>query len=301
MSNYPAKVHIVEVGPRDGLQNEKSNVSSDIKINYIKKLADAGLSEIEVTSFVSPKAIPQLADSIEVYKGIESLSFTKTTLVPNLKGLENALSVSVKKIAVFTATSETFNKKNINATIDESFERIKEVVLKANENNLAIRGYISTAFVCPYEGIMSVDSLLNIIQRFKDLNINEISIGDTIGAATPDQVESYLKEVKSRFGVEGMALHFHDTKKMALENIKKGLSLGFSIIDSSSGGLGGCPYAKGATGNVATEDVIDLLDSLKIKHGVDFSKLATASEYILDKLNRKTESPALKKYLTKKA
>jgi hydroxymethylglutaryl-CoA lyase len=290
MSNFPKSAHIVDVGPRDGLQNEKENIPTDIKIEYIKKLAKTGLKEIEVTSFVSPRAIPQLADSSDVYSAVKDLKITKPVLVPNMKGLENAISVGVSKIAVFTATSESFNKKNINATIDESFERITPVVKEAQERGLSVRGYISTAFVCPYEGKMSVESLLKLIQRLKDLGISEISIGDTIGAATTEQVDSYLEQVKDRFGVEGIALHFHDTQRRALENLKVGLSKGFSIIDSSSGGLGGCPYAKGATGNVATEDVLYLLDSLNIEHGVSLEKIREASAYILSHLNKNSQA-----------
>jgi hydroxymethylglutaryl-CoA lyase len=300
--NIPKDIKIVEVGPRDGLQNEKTLISTEDKFFYIKKLIDAGLRSIEVTSFVSPKAIPQMSDSIDLFKKVKSLNkdLEFPCLVPNMKGFENALELGVTEIALFSATSSEFTKKNINATVEESFIRMKELNAAAKSNGIKVRGYISTAFGCPYQGYMDIGSLVDVAERFSKFDLYELSIGDTIGVATPKQVHEYLSVLTKHYPKEKLAMHLHDTRGMALSNILVSLEHGISIYDSSSGGLGGCPYAKGATGNVATEDLVYLFESLGIKHGVDIDKLADASSFILDKVGKSTASKYLSAYLKSK-
>lgn len=299
--NLPAEVTIIEVGPRDGLQNEKTILKTEDKVKFIKMLADSGLTEIEATSFVRADKIPQMGDADKLFPEISKINGVNSPcLVPNLKGLEKALAVGVKEIAVFSATSETFNSKNINASIDESLERIKAVCEEAKKHGLKIRGYVSTAFGCPYEGETSVEKLIEVSRALLKLGAYEVSIGDTIGVATPAQVQYIVNKLLTNFKKDQIALHFHDTRGMALSNILTALTLGINKFDSSAGGLGGCPYAKGATGNVATEDLVYLLNSLGIKSNVDIEKLAEASEFILGKLNRKTSSKYLQAYLNSK-
>ena len=294
-------IKIVEVGARDGLQNEKTILSTDDKLQFISLLSETGLKTIEITSFVKPTAIPQMGDAVELFTKVNQLlgptSINLPCLVPNIKGYETAKALGVKEIALFSATSNSFTQKNINATVDESFDRMKEVADAANKDGIKIRGYISTAFGCPYEGVMSVDKLVHVTKRFFELGAYEVSVGDTIGVATPNQVRDYIKELKKHFPVEKLAMHFHDTRGMALTNIHVSLLEGITTFDSSAGGLGGCPYAKGATGNVATEDVWYLLQSLGYETGIDIAKLATASKFILDKIGKTTESKFLKAYL----
>ncbi|HLW57950.1 MAG TPA: hydroxymethylglutaryl-CoA lyase [Bacteriovoracaceae bacterium] len=293
-------IKIVEVGPRDGLQNEKRILPTDDKFMFISKLVEAGLKTVEVTSFVKPPAIPQMSDSSELFSKVAAHLKNKANfpcLVPNLKGYETAKSLGVKEIALFSATSDSFTKKNINATVDESFVRMKEVAQAAQQDGIKVRGYISTAFGCPYEGEMSVDKLISVAKRFLDLGVYEISVGDTIGVATPKQVKSYLDTLISEVGLDKLAMHFHDTRGMALSNILVSLEKGITTFDSSAGGIGGCPYAKGATGNVATEDVWYLLNSQGLETGIDFPKLVEASTFILNKLEKTTESKFLRAYL----
>jgi len=293
-------IKIVEVGPRDGLQNEKRILPTDDKFMFISKLVEAGLKTVEVTSFVKPPAIPQMSDSSELFSKVAAHLKNKANfpcLVPNLKGYETAKSLGVKEIALFSATSDSFTKKNINATVDESFVRMKEVAQAAQKDGIKVRGYISTAFGCPYEGEMSVDKLISVAKRFLDLGVYEISVGDTIGVATPKQVKSYLDTLISEVGLDKLAMHFHDTRGMALSNILVSLEKGITTFDSSAGGIGGCPYAKGATGNVATEDVWYLLNSQGLETGIDFPKLVEASTFILNKLEKTTESKFLRAYL----
>lgn len=294
-------IKIVEVGPRDGLQNEKVILPTEDKFNFIRLLADAGLKTIEVTSFVKAPAIPQMSDApilFEKVKGsLSNQNIAFPCLVPNLKGYEAAKALGVKEVALFSATSNSFTKKNINASIDESFERMREVANEAKRDGIKIRGYISTAFGCPYEGDMSIEQLVDVTRRFLDLGVYEVSIGDTIGVAVPSQVRRFLKVLKKEFPIEKLAMHLHDTRGMALTNILVSLEEGVTSFDSSAGGIGGCPYAKGATGNVATEDVWYLLESQGLKTGIDLHKLTQASSFILDKLNRQTESKFLKAYL----
>ncbi len=295
------KIKIVEVGPRDGLQNEKTILSTEEKFQFISLLCEAGISTIEVTSFVKPPAIPQMGDAVELFNMVNEklghLPVNFPCLVPNLQGYEKAKSLGVKEIALFTATSNTFTQKNVNATIDETFERMKEVALEAQKDKVRIRGYISTAYGCPYEGRMSIGALMDVTRRFMELGVYEVSIGDTIGVAVPGQVREYLKELKKEFSSSKLAMHFHDTRGMALTNILVSLEEGITTFDSSAGGLGGCPYAKGATGNVATEDVWYLMQSMGLETGISFEKLAAASQYILGRVNRNTESKFLKAYL----
>ena len=295
-------IKIVEVGPRDGLQNEKSVLSTEDKLKFISLLSETGLKTIEVTSFVKPEAIPQMGDAVELFKQVTAkfakMGINFPCLVPNLKGYETAKSLGVKEIALFSATSDSFTKKNVNATVDETFEKMSEVASLALKDNIRVRGYISTAFGCPYEGRMDVKKLLNVTERFFKLGAYEISVGDTIGVAVPTQVKDYIKELKKNFPVEKLAMHFHDTRGMALVNIKTSLEEGITTFDSSAGGLGGCPYAKGATGNVATEDVWYLMQSLGLETGIDIQKLAEASKFILEKVNKPTESKFLRAYLS---
>jgi hydroxymethylglutaryl-CoA lyase len=277
----PKKVKIVEVGARDGLQNEDRIVKTQDKLKFIKFLSETGLTCIEATSFVSPKAIPQMFDAKEVVSGLNlDADIDYPCLVPNLKGLEAALSVGVKEISVFTATSDTFNKKNINATVEESFLRLQKVTQKAKQNNVKIRGYVSTAFGCPYDGVMSKEKLLDVTQKLFELGAYEVSIGDTIGIATPEQTDEYLKFILNYMDRHKIAMHMHDTYKRALQNIEVSLEHGISVFDSSTSGLGGCPYAEGATGNVATEDVLNLMTKHNIETGVDLAIIQKAGQFI---------------------
>ena len=294
-------IKIVEVGPRDGLQNEKTILTTEDKFQFISLLVESGLQTIETTSFVKPEAIPQMSDAVRLFQKVQdqfgSTSINFPCLVPNLKGYETAKTLGVKEIALFSATSDSFTKKNVNATVEETFQKMKEVSEQAIQDKVRIRGYVSTAFGCPYEGRMDVKKLLAVTEQFFKLGVYEVSIGDTIGVATPNQVREYIKELKKNFSTDKLAMHFHDTRGMALVNIHVSLEEGIQTFDSSAGGLGGCPYAKGATGNVATEDVWYLLQSLGFETGIDISKLALASKFILEKVNKKTESKFLNAYL----
>jgi hydroxymethylglutaryl-CoA lyase len=294
-------IKIVEVGPRDGLQNEKTILTTEDKFKFISLLSNSGLKNIEVTSFVKATAIPQMADAIDLFNMVQTqLNHQKINfpcLVPNIQGYEVAKKLGVKEIALFSATSDSFTKKNVNASVEETFSRMQEVAQEALKDGMRIRGYVSTAFGCPYEGTMDVSKLLHVTDRFFKLGIYEVSVGDTIGVATPAQVRSFIQQLKSSFDLNKLAMHFHDTRGMALANILVSLEEGISTFDSSAGGLGGCPYAKGATGNVATEDVWYLLQSMGCETGIDIAKLAEASKFILDKINRPTESKFLRAYL----
>lgn len=294
-----SNIKIVEVGPRDGLQNEKTVISTDDKIKYILKLKESGLKSIEVTSFVRGDKVPQMADSSDLYSKLKAdLKDLETPcLVPNLKGFETALSVGVDYVALFSATSNTFNQKNINASIDESFVRLQEVATEAKAKNIKMRGYISTAFGCPYEGKISPKQTLELVERFFKLGVDELSIGDTIGVANPKDVQEVCLGLKANYDLKKMAMHFHDTRGTALANVLVSLENGIHIFDSSSGGLGGCPYAKGATGNLATEDLVYLMNHLGVKTGIDLKKLSEASQFILNIIGRNTESKFLRAFL----
>jgi hydroxymethylglutaryl-CoA lyase len=283
--SLPQKVKMVEVGPRDGLQNEKNQVDTAVKIEFINRLSDTGLSVIEATSFVSPKWIPQLADHREVYEGItkkEKVSYP--VLVPNIKGFENALACHVKEIAVFTTPSETFSKRNTNATVSESLQNISEVVNAAKSHHIRVRGYLSCVLGCPYEGDIPPEKVSDMAEKLIQLGCYEISLGDTIGVGTPSKTDVLLKTVMKNIPKEKIAVHFHDTYGQALANIYVALLNGIHVIDSSVGGLGGCPYAKGASGNVASEDVLYMLNGLGIETGVDLEKLVNVGRFIVDHL-----------------
>lgn len=279
----PRAVRIVEVGPRDGLQNEKALVPTAQKIQFIQMLADAGLPVVEATSFVSPRAIPQLNDASTVMTDLKCLPTTDyPVLVPNLKGMERALAAGVRSIAVFTAASESFTRHNINATIEESLANFRPVVALAKQEAIPVRGYISTVFGCPYEGSVAPRQVLNVAQALLAMGIDELSLGDTIGVATPNQVIEVLDLLagEGAIPIAKLAVHFHDTRGTALANVLTALQMGISIVDSSAGGLGGCPYAPGAAGNLATEDLVYMLNGLGISTGVDLAKLVAATSFI---------------------
>ena len=283
LSTLPRSVRIVEVGPRDGLQNEKAIIPTAQKIQFIQMLADAGLPVVEATSFVSPRAIPQLSDASEVMANLSRRSSTSyPVLVPNLKGMERALAAGVRAIAVFTAASESFTRHNINATIAESLANFRPVIALAQQENITIRGYISTVFGCPYEGKVEPRQSLIVAQALLEMGVDELSLGDTIGIATPNQVVdviSLLVDVGA-IPIKQIAVHFHDTRGTALANVLIALQSGISIIDSSAGGLGGCPYAPGAAGNLATEDLLYMLHGMGIHTGVDLDKVVAATNFI---------------------
>ncbi len=291
MSKLPPRVRIVEVGPRDGLQNEPLPVPTTVKLAFIAKLVDAGLKDIEVTSFVSPKAVPQLADAGDVMRALpRPTDVVYSVLVPNIKGLERAIEAGAKRIAVFTAASETFTQKNIGMTIAQSLDTFREVVARATERGISARGYISTAFVCPYAGDTDKERVRAIASSLLDMGIEEIAISDTIGAAAPTHVAATVQCVLADVPAERIALHFHDTYGTALANVYAGLQLGVTTFDSSTGGLGGCPFAPGAAGNVATEDLVYFLHRMGIETGVDTAKVVDAASIIADALQRPLRS-----------
>jgi hydroxymethylglutaryl-CoA lyase len=274
-------VKVVEVGPRDGLQNEKVTIPTQAKVDYITALGDAGLRVIEAGAFVSPKWVPQMADTAEVYANIpKDPGMEYPVLVPNMKGLERAIDSGVRSIAIFTASSETFNKRNINMSIDESFENYGPVAARALKEGMRVRGYVSTAFGCPYEGEVPPEKVLEVSARLLDLGCYEISVGDTIGVGTPMQAQGVIGVLLQVIPVSKLAMHFHDTRGTALANTLAALEMGIATYDASAGGLGGCPYAPGASGNLATEDLVYLLDGLAIESGVDLRKLVAASSIV---------------------
>jgi len=294
MGSVPKRVKIVEVGPRDGLQNEKDVIPTDDKIRFINLLSESGLLVIEATSFVSSKWVPQLADAAQVYADIEKKRGVRyPVLVPNLKGLERAMDSGVKDISVFTAASETFNQKNINMTIAESLDEIRLVVAEAREHGMSVRGYVSTCYACPYEGKIAPGKVVPVVEALLKAGVEEVSIGDTIGAAVPTDVERLFEWLSKNISIERLAVHFHDTRGTALANILKSLELGISTVDSSAGGLGGCPYAPGASGNVATEDVLYLLDGMGIETGVSLEKVVAASRFMATVLKKMLPSKYL--------
>ncbi len=284
----PRVVRVVEVGPRDGLQNEKALVPTAQKIQFIQMLADAGLPVVETTSFVSPRAIPQLSDASEVMAGLACLPTTSySVLVPNLKGMERAIAAGVRDIAVFTAASESFTQHNIHTTIAESLANFRPVVAQAQQAGISVRGYISTVFGCPYEGAVDPQQVLHVARELLAMGISELSLGDTIGVATPNQVVDVLGLLtnEGQIPLSQLAVHFHDTRGTALANVLMALQLGITIIDSSAGGLGGCPYAPGAAGNLATEDLLYMLHGLGISTGVDLEKVVAATHFIASYLD----------------
>ena len=294
LRNPPDSVRIFEVGPRDGLQNEKQPVSTEDKFTFIQKLVEAGLTHIELTSFVRPDAIPQLSDAKALTDKVNAASFHDalqfSCLVPNMKGMEAAHAQGVKEVAVFIATSDSFSQRNINCTVEESYGRIKPVIDFALQHNIRVRGYLSTVFGCPYEGDIAPQKVLDGVQHLLDMGVYEVSLGDTIGIGHPLQVQEVLHQLLQHVPREKLAMHFHDTRGLALANILISLEAGITAFDSSAGGLGGCPYAKGASGNVATEDVVYLMESMGIKTGVNLEKLVEASSFMLRTIGR--ESPS---------
>jgi isopropylmalate/homocitrate/citramalate synthase len=279
----PRAVRVVEVGPRDGLQNENAHIPTEQKVQFITMLAEAGLPVVEATSFVSPRAIPQLSDASEVMARLKRIPTTEfPVLVPNLKGMERALAAGVRSIAVFTAASESFTRHNINASIAESLENFRPVVALAQQEHVTVRGYISTVFGCPYEGSVAPEKVLRVAQSLLEMGINELSLGDTIGVATPNQVVGVVSLLldKGKIPSGNLAVHFHDTRGTALANVLMALQLGISIVDASAGGLGGCPYAPGAAGNLATEDLLYMLHGMGISTGVNLEKVAAATRFI---------------------
>ncbi len=287
----PQKVKIVEVGPRDGLQNEAEVLATADKITLIEKLSQTGLQFIEATSFVAKKWIPQLGDAQEVMTGLtRQKGVSYSALVPNMQGLERALVARVDEIAVFTAASEAFTLKNINCTIAESIERFKPVIVGAKENQIKVRGYVSCALGCPYQGEVAPQAVADVAFALYELGCDEISLGDTIGVGTIATVQKMLHAVMQTIPTDALAIHFHDTYGQGLVNMVAALQMGIHIVDSSVSGLGGCPYAKGASGNVATEDVLYCLHGLGIETGVDLDKIVAVSHWISEKLGKGPES-----------
>lgn len=283
----PLKVKLYEVGPRDGLQNEKQIVPADVKVELINRLANAGLSYIEAGAFVSPKWVPQMADTAEVLSKINrKAGVVYPVLVPNEKGMDAALECGVEEIAIFTAASETFCQKNINCSIAESLTRFEPVVEMAKNSGIRVRGYVSCVAGCPYEGDIGPDDVSFVSKALHDLGCYEVSLGDTIGTGTPNKIKAVLAAVQKNVPLDRLALHCHDTYGQALANIYAGLEEGIAVIDSSVSGLGGCPYAKGASGNVATEDVLYMLNGLGIETGVSLDKLIEVSRFISEVLKR---------------
>lgn len=289
----PARVRIVEVGPRDGLQNEKTLVPTAAKIELIDRLSRTGLQTIEATSFVSPKWVPQLADAAEVFSGIDKRDgIAYPVLVPNEKGYERALEVGVREVAVFTAASEAFNLKNTNAGIDESLERFAPVLERAKADGVKVRGYVSTVLGCPYQGEVPLADVVRVAKALHAMGCYEISLGDTIGVGTPAKARAMLRIVAAEVPMAALAVHFHDTWGQALANILACLEEGVAVVDSAVSGAGGCPYAKGASGNVASEDVVYMLHGMGIETGVDLGLLAETGRWLSSLLGRETGSKA---------
>ena len=289
--HLPQRVTIFEVGPRDGLQNEKVTIATADKVAFVDRLSASGHSVVEVSAFVSPKWVPQMADAVEVFGGITRKPGVRyTALVPNRAGLERALAAKVDEIAIFAAASETFSRKNINQSIDDSLATYKGVCDEATAAGLRVRGYLSTSFVCPFEGPIAPSQVAGVAAKLLDLGVYEVAISDTIGAATPGDVLRVLETVGVRLPLHQTALHFHDTRGTALANILAGLDYGVTTFDSSAGGLGGCPYAPGAAGNLATEDLLFMLNGLGIETGVSLEAVASASRFIETRLDHKLPS-----------
>lgn len=298
----PSSVTVYEVGPRDGLQNEARQVPTGDKIRFIDALVASGIRAIELTSFVSPKWIPQLADAAEVARGVARRPGVRmSALVPNRRGLETALAAGMREIAVFMSASETHNKKNVNKTIDETLAAFREVVPHARAADLPVRAYLSTVFGCPYEGDVDPERTVELTGRLRDLGVYQISISDTIGVANPRQVEDVLGRVLAKHPAESLAVHFHDTQGTALANCFVALTMGITTLDAAAGGLGGCPYAPGASGNLATEDLVAMLHGMGVETGIDLDKLTEASRTAATFVGHELPSKYLKAHLGKQA
>jgi hydroxymethylglutaryl-CoA lyase len=285
--SQPAQVRIVEVGPRDGLQNEKTIIPTTAKIELIDRLTATGLQTVEATSFVSPKWVPQLADAAEVYTGIaRKPGVAYPVLVPNLQGYERARAVGASEVAVFTAASEAFNRNNINASIDESIDRFRPVLERAAADGVKVRGYVSTVLGCPFQGEVPLGDVVRVAKTLHALGCYEISLGDTIGIGTPGKARAMLKAVAAEVPMPALAIHFHDTRGQALANILACLEEGVAVVDAAVSGTGGCPYAPGASGNVASEDVVYMLEGLGIRTGVDLPKLVDTGRWLAALLGR---------------
>lgn len=291
LSTLPKHVTLVEVGPRDGLQNEKTIIPLDIKLALIENLARAGLKHIEVGSFVSPKWVPQMADSAALFEQLtRQQDVIYSALTPNMQGLENALKVNADQIAIFGAASETFSQKNINCSIEQSLERFEPVVNKAKALGVPVRGYVSCVLGCPYEGEIAPKKVAVVAKNLIEMGCYEVSLGDTIGTGTPLKTQQMLEAVLTHIDIDQLAVHFHDTYGQALANILMALSMGIHTIDTSVAGLGGCPYAKGASGNVATEDVLYMLNGMQIETGVDLNQVIDAGRVITGFLSKPSHS-----------
>ena len=287
----PKRVRIVEVGPRDGLQNEAQTVPTETKIEFIRRLAASGLKTIEATAFVSPKWVPQMADHAEVLRGLpHEGGVSYPVLVPNLRGFEEAVAAGATEVAVFAAASETFSQRNINCSIAESLDRFAPVFAAARAANIQVRGYVSCVLGCPYEGEINPDRVADVAAALFERGCYEVSLGDTIGTGTPDRTIELIETVGKRIPVTGLAGHFHDTYGQALVNTYAALTMGVQVFDASVSGLGGCPYAPGATGNVSTEDLLYMLNGMGIETGVDLDRLIAAGSFIGEKLGRQTQS-----------
>jgi hydroxymethylglutaryl-CoA lyase len=296
----PKQVKIVEVGPRDGLQNEKGELSLAAKVNLVNDLSAAGLAYIEAGSFVSPKWVPQMADSGEVLRQITRHSgVTYAALTPNIMGLEAAIAAKATEVAIFAAASESFSQKNINCSIEESIQRFVPLLSKAQQHGLQVRGYVSCVLGCPYEGHIEPAKVAAVTQRLLDMGCYEVSLGDTIGVGTPLKTAQLIEKVLQHASLAQLAVHFHDTYGQALANILVALQHGIATVDSAVAGLGGCPYAKGASGNVASEDVVYMLDGMGIHTGIDLDKLATAGQRIMTALGRNSQSKVAKALLAR--
>ncbi|RLQ21387.1 hydroxymethylglutaryl-CoA lyase [Seongchinamella sediminis] len=299
-STLPDSVRIVEVGPRDGLQNEQQPIEVAVKVKLVEMLAEAGLTAIETGSFVNPRWVPQMAGSEEVFAAVERRpGVSYSALTPNLQGFERALAAGASEVAVFTAASDSFTRKNTNCSIDESLERARVLMEAAAGHGLPVRGYVSCVVGCPYEGAIAPARVAEVARRLLDLGCYEISLGDTIGVGTPASVSAMLEAVLDSVSVAKTAVHLHDTYGQALANIYAALQMGIAVIDSSVAGLGGCPYARGASGNVASEEVVYLLEGLGIAHGVDLERLVAAGQFICDRLGRSNGSKVATALLNK--
>ncbi|WP_426416126.1 hydroxymethylglutaryl-CoA lyase [Aestuariirhabdus sp. LZHN29] len=292
-SRIPGKVRIVEVGPRDGLQNEKQPISTELKVELVERLANAGINTIEAGSFVNPKWVPQMAGSDEVFRQMQRKPGVRyAALTPNLQGAQRALEVGATELSIFAAASEAFSQKNINCSIEQSLQRFEPVMAAAKTAGVAVRGYVSCVVGCPYEGAVDPAVVARVSRQLIDLGCYEVSLGDTTGVGTPTSVTRMLDAVASEVAIDQLAVHLHDTYGQAIANIYASLQRGVGVVDSAVAGLGGCPYARGASGNVATEDLLYLLDGLGIEHGIDLLAVAQAGQFITAALGRENGSRA---------